>query len=1280
LLKLNGADRVTIDGLNTGGNSLEINNISTANNTAAIWLASLGPGQGVTNITIRNSTITTGTKGSSSIATFGIIIGGSTLGTNSQGADNDNITIQGNSISKALYGIYAQGTTVAQQPVTSNGGLDGLLVSNNNVGPCCAGVSSIGAAGVYVRNAVAPNVVDNKIRYIDSPAAWTTPGFPVGAAFFNTTDGVIARNDINNIETPSTTNGMSATAISIGSDASNTQVAANTIAWIYCSTYDTGGNVVSAYGILNGGFGSRIANNRITWVRAQCSIGCGARGVWLMTAAGVTLMNNAIENIDSGSTDDPDGLFQRSPVGIYLDPGATNLKLYHNSVSITGTGARSGVPTRETAIFIGAGASGLDIRNNIFYDAFDTVNTSADKAYAIYSRSAATAFSNLNHNDYYGAGDAGVLGAIDNSGLGPVDQTSLAAWRSATGQDAQSVSASPWFWAKLHVGQSAAGIPNPIENAGEYLPEVGNDLDNDVRADPPDIGVDEVTNIWLSAPSYSVPENVLGGVATVTMYRTAGVPRTSTATYRTNSTSTARPGSACSPQTDFVTQSGTFTFAPGETSKSFDIPICNNQTWEGNKLLFIHIQGDGFTLLGAPADTPFTILEDDPTTISGNKTVCPSGCDYSSLTGGDGLFANINGRTVTGDITANIVGDLSEDGSNALKQWTESGAGNYTLTIKPLGAPRAITGTTLAQNVITLSGADRVIIDGALGGGTDRSLTITSTDTAHANSAAIFVKSLGPGAGANNNSIKNCVIRGAGLGTQSPYTWRTGISVGTGTWPSSENNNLTIQNNQIVRASYGIEVVGGANSLTENLLVQGNVFGDATDDANSLSAIGVSLVLINHSLISGNVIQNVHAADGAPFGLSLGSGVQNTLVTGNTIKGIRDTGVYGNSGCGMRVLTGMQKANVSVTNNFISEIKGSGSYVFGVGAIVGIALVNPQAGIRLYDNSVNLGSGSFAGHPSNTRSAALYVGIGPTDLDVRGNIFANNLDNTSSGLDQAFAIYANSADQFSTLDYNDYYANGPAGVLGYLGTARVSLGDWQAATGQDIHSLEADPQFASATDLHINRVSPGIPSPVEDVGVVLPALSRDFDRDFDSDLRDLATPDIGADEVTTMQFSMASYMVSETDGVATINVTRTGSLFTAASVDFTTFDGNATGGTSCRKGADYQSTSGTLDFAPGDVSKSFEITICDDTEFEADETVYVALTAATGASTVGIPEITMLTILNDDSSLPRMNSTFNFQHRPWKQNQVQALAGSTTLATTLRLRGWSKLLRPVADY
>ena len=109
------------------------------------------------------------------------------------------------------------------------------------------------------------------------------------------------------------------------------------------------------------------------------------------------------------------------------------------------------------------------------------------------------------------------------------------------------------------------------------------------------------------------------------------------------------------------------------------------------------------------------------------------------------------------------------------------------------------------------------------------------------------------------------------------------------------------------------------------------------------------------------------------------------------------------------------------------------------------------------------------------------------------------------------------------------------------------------------------------------------------------------------------------------RFSSATYSASEGAGTATITVQRVGYTGGAGSVNYATSDGTASSG-------DYTAASGTLSFAAGETQKTFTITINDDSLYEADETVNLALSSATGGATLGSPAAAALTIVDNDES------------------------------------------------
>lgn len=110
----------------------------------------------------------------------------------------------------------------------------------------------------------------------------------------------------------------------------------------------------------------------------------------------------------------------------------------------------------------------------------------------------------------------------------------------------------------------------------------------------------------------------------------------------------------------------------------------------------------------------------------------------------------------------------------------------------------------------------------------------------------------------------------------------------------------------------------------------------------------------------------------------------------------------------------------------------------------------------------------------------------------------------------------------------------------------------------------------------------------------------------------------------------------------------------AASVDFATADATAT-----IANADYISTSGTLNFADGELSKTISVTVNGDTANEANETFTVNLSNATGGLSIGDGQ-GVGTITNDDSTITRIHDIQGAQHSSPLVGQTVTIQGIVT--------------------
>lgn len=117
----------------------------------------------------------------------------------------------------------------------------------------------------------------------------------------------------------------------------------------------------------------------------------------------------------------------------------------------------------------------------------------------------------------------------------------------------------------------------------------------------------------------------------------------------------------------------------------------------------------------------------------------------------------------------------------------------------------------------------------------------------------------------------------------------------------------------------------------------------------------------------------------------------------------------------------------------------------------------------------------------------------------------------------------------------------------------------------------------------------------------------------------------------SLQFSAATYSVAEDGGNASITVTRTGDASRAATVDYATYDGTAS------ERSNYTTAFGTLRFAPGEISKTFNVLITDNAFNNGDRTVNLILRNPTVGTALGVPLAAVLTIKDNDTATPTSN-------------------------------------------
>jgi hypothetical protein len=305
--------------------------------------------------------------------------------------------------------------------------------------------------------------------------------------------------------------------------------------------------------------------------------------------------------------------------------------------------------------------------------------------------------------------------------------------------------------------------------------------------------------------------------------------------------------------------------------------------------------------------------------------------------------------------------------------------------------------------------------------------------------------------------IENCFLEGA-TNVQYADTWQAIV------YGEESVERITLQNNRFLNGSYGIALQSWQNTA-DDMLIAENLF-------ENQYAYGVYLLNHQRPEIFKNIFygpQNIdyYAIQGSQLTDSFRI-MANQIMLNYSGRGIYLTNCFGDT-----------NYYAAIANNFVS-IAALNSVT-----TTGIFLENVHYTAAIH-NSVNIYNGPSA------NSYAMHVGGWNQDLYLVNNIFANSATGGTIRVNNPGSAWG---------DYNNYYYTGS--FFGNYDYGQVNnLQAWQNESGFDSHSQVANPMFFSNTDLH----------------TMAPALSNKgmpasgLPVDIDGDLRNLLTPDIGADE------------------------------------------------------------------------------------------------------------------------------------------------------------------------
>lgn len=150
-----------------------------------------------------------------------------------------------------------------------------------------------------------------------------------------------------------------------------------------------------------------------------------------------------------------------------------------------------------------------------------------------------------------------------------------------------------------------------------------------------------------------------------------------------------------------------------------------------------------------------------------------------------------------------------------------------------------------------------------------------------------------------------------------------------------------------------------------------------------------------------------------------------------------------------------------------------------------------------------------------------------------------------------------------------------------------------------------------------------------------------------------------SDAQNTIEFSAVGYDVAENAGQITISVVRKNPSGTA-SVQYATQNGTATSGTQ------YTAANGTLEFASGETSKTFTVSIADNSQINGSKTVTLKLQSPSASAVLGYAKEVLLTIIDDEVV------TFGTGALKFAQSSFEVEEADTTAYVTVIRSGGTK--------
>ncbi|MBX7147565.1 hypothetical protein K1X76_00645 [bacterium] len=794
-----------------------------------------------------------------------------------------------------------------------------------------------------------------------------------------------------------------------------------------------------------------------------------------------------------------------------------------------------------------------------------------------------------------------------------------------------------------------------------------NDNDN-----PPTVSFDAGTSSGgedTAAPTLAVSLSTASGLSVTVDYAVTG-------------------GTATGGGTDFTLASGTLTFNAGETSKNITLSVEDDGNDESDETVIVDISNPSNATLGATTQHEYTITDDDSpaagitvSAISGNTTEA----------GGTATFTVVLDGAPSDDVTIGISSDDTSEGTVSAASLTFTSANWDTpQTITVTGVNDDVDDGDINYNIVTAAATSN---DGNYNTMNAANVAVTNTD----NDTAAFTIGAISGHTTEAGGTATFTVKLATQPTDDVTIGISSDDTGEGTvsaasltftsvnWNSNQTITVTGVNDSIIDGDVAFNVVTAAatsNDTNYNNLNPANVA--VTNDDNDSAGItvtqsgGTTVVTEAGGTDSFTVVLTAQPSDDVTIGISsddTGEGTVSaaslTFTSANwntpqtvTVTGVNDNIIDGN--VNFNIITaaatsndsnfdGVNAADVTATNNdndtagvSISAISGHTVEDGTTATFTAVLTAQPSSDVSFDLTSTDTGEGTvspasltFTNGNWNTPQTVTITGV--DDLVSDGNqsftittSVTNSVDGIFDNLAVADVSVTNDDDESApTFSVDDISINeGNSGTTTATFTITLSTASSDSvtvdyATSNGTATAGSDYTSGSGT-LTFNAGETSKTVNFSVAGDTVDEVNETFNLGLSNGSVTISD-DTGVATITdndSATISLADETVGEGDDHAVVTVTLATTSDRQVTVDYATSNGTAS------SASDYVSASGTLTFDAGETSKTFNVTVNDDSTDEANETITVTLSNATNTT---ISDATGTITITDDDGSPSLS-------------------------------------------